>query len=68
MAPENGIRPQFQFRRDGASMRPGLDGPGKRQQGTHRTTKRGSFNEAGAGWPRKTSGNLTGDATGTVLQ
>ncbi len=38
-----------------ASMRPGLDGPGKRWQKLCSKYGPIGFNEAGAGWPRKTN-------------
>ncbi len=54
MAPEN--RTAFETKVDStsASMRPGLDGPGKLDARPPNIAGSVSFNEAGAGWPRKT--------------
>ncbi len=54
MAPENQIFRVRSVTPKIASMRPGLDGPGKRNQDFTCECGITSFNEAGAGWPRKT--------------
>ncbi len=55
MAPENQVAYMAYLKTEVASMRPGLDGPGKPRGRISLCNGSISFNEAGAGWPRKTT-------------
>ncbi len=54
MAPENWLTQSALRATNNASMRPGLDGPGKPLASPDKDQVKPCFNEAGAGWPRKT--------------
>ncbi len=49
-------------------MRPGLDGPGKPNLNNFNIVFECSFNEAGAGWPRKTISKQIGQRPEDELQ